>query len=283
MCRVHTHGRLLSIVLMCEHNVLLNLRCQECGHNKLICQHKANFIPKRRYVAPGRRKKAKNGQRRNYRCVHGRIKYTCVPCGGGKVCEDGIQRAVCKICAPHNRCIHDRTKYKCIECKGGSVCDHNILRTLCAECGGGSLCEHYKTKSQCTKCSTSMRCIHGTVKAICVPCDGSQICIHKKRKEYCKTCDGRSLCKTVDCETHGNKKYGGFCVFCFISNPDNFDTPLIRNHKPKEIAVADSITEMFPDFTWILDKRVKDGCSRRRPDLLLDMATHLIIIEIDET
>ena len=27
---------------------------------------------------------------------------------------------------------------------------------------------------------------------------------------------------------------------------------------------------------------VQDGCSKRRPDLLLDMGTHIIIIEIDE-
>ena len=27
---------------------------------------------------------------------------------------------------------------------------------------------------------------------------------------------------------------------------------------------------------------VKDGCSRRRPDLLLDMGSHIVIIEIDE-
>ena len=39
---------------------------------------------------------------------------------------------------------------------------------------------------------------------------------------------------------------------------------------------------MFPHFTWVADKKVKDGCSRRRPDLLLDMGSHIIIIEVDE-
>jgi hypothetical protein len=32
----------------------------------------------------------------------------------------------------------------------------------------------------------------------------------------------------------------------------------------------------------ISDKIVKDGCSRRRPDLLLDLGYQIIIVEIDE-
>lgn len=33
---------------------------------------------------------------------------------------------------------------------------------------------------------------------------------------------------------------------------------------------------------WIHDKIIKDGCSLKRPDLLLDMGSHIINIEIDE-
>jgi len=35
-------------------------------------------------------------------------------------------------------------------------------------------------------------------------------------------------------------------------------------------------------MTWISDRRVIDGCSRRRPDLLLDLGYQVIIIEVDE-
>ena len=52
--------------------------------------------------------------------------------------------------------------------------------------------------------------------------------------------------------------------------------------KTKEKDIVDRITQHFPDFTWISDKKIEDGCSRRRPDLLLDVGTHIIIVEVDE-
>jgi hypothetical protein len=56
----------------------------------------------------------------------------------------------------------------------------------------------------------------------------------------------------------------------------------MRNYKTKEKDVADRIIQSFPNFTWVLDKQIQDGCSRRRPDLLLDMGSHIIIVEVDE-
>ena len=46
--------------------------------------------------------------------------------------------------------------------------------------------------------------------------------------------------------------------------------------------MVDRIKETFPNFTWIADKKIKDGCSLRRPDLFLDMGSHIIIVEVDE-
>ncbi len=36
------------------------------------------------------------------------------------------------------------------------------------------------------------------------------------------------------------------------------------------------------DKTWICDRRIEGGCSRRRPDLFLDMGSHIVIVEVDE-
>ena len=40
--------------------------------------------------------------------------------------------------------------------------------------------------------------------------------------------------------------------------------------------------EKFVDFDWKTDKTINDGCSKRRPDLLLDFGYQIVIIEIDE-
>ncbi len=57
---------------------------------------------------------------------------------------------------------------------------------------------------------------------------------------------------------------------------------MARNYTTKENAVATFLKEKFPDVTWKCDKRVEDGCSKRRPDLLLDMESHIVIVEVDE-
>jgi hypothetical protein len=69
---------------------------------------------------------------------------------------------------------------------------------------------------------------------------------------------------------------------CFVNNPENNDKPVVRNYKTKEKDVADRIKQTFENFSWVADRRVEDGCSRRRPDLLLDMGSHVIIVEVDE-
>jgi hypothetical protein len=100
-------------------------------------------------------------------------------------------------------------------------------------------------------------------------------------KKYCAECDGSDLCKTPMCNTIAKiKKYNGYCLNCFIHLfPDE---PNSRNYKTKEKEVVDTILKLFPNLTWITDKKVQDGCSRRRPDLLVDMGTHIVIVEIDE-
>ena len=60
------------------------------------------------------------------------------------------------------------------------------------------------------------------------------------------------------------------------------DIEVARNYKTKENEVASRVKSLFPEFSWVCDKKVQDGCSLRRPDLLLDMGTHIIIVEVDE-
>ena len=75
-------------------------------------------------------------------------------------------------------------------------------------------------------------------------------------------------------------KYDGYCLSCFVRLFP--DMPIVRNYKTKETAVRYYIKEQFSNVTWICDKITNNGCSMRRPDLLLDLGYQVLIIEIDE-
>jgi hypothetical protein len=97
--------------------------------------------------------------------------------------------------------------------------------------------------------------------------DGMVDVVHKK-------------CQTLLCDIRvSNPKYKNYCLRCFIYIfPDE---PITRNYKTKEKAVSDYIQTEFFDEKWVYDKQT-GGCSKRRPDILLDLYTKVIIIEIDE-
>lgn len=105
-------------------------------------------------------------------------------------------------------------------------------------------------------------------------------CEHKKIFQLCRICDGSDLCISGYCDTMRNPKYENYCLRCFIYLfPDK---PNTRNYKTKEQNVVDYILKNFDNFSWVSDKKVLDGCSRKRPDLLLDLGYQIIIVEVDE-
>jgi hypothetical protein len=87
-------------------------------------------------------------------------------------------------------------------------------------------------------------------------------------------------CKTYLCSIRVQEKYDGYCLFCYIHIfPDK---PVSRNYKTKEYAVVEYVKTKFPSFNWIADKIVSGGCSKKRPDLILDLLYQIVIIEVDE-
>ena len=180
------------------------------------------------------------------------------------------------------KCEHGRRKSTCKECGGASICEHGRQKSRCKECGGASICEHGRNKSQCKECGGSQICEHNRNKSICKECGGASICEHGRQKSTCKECGGSALCRSSWCHTRKNHKYEGYCMPCFVNNPENMHKPAMRNYKTKEKEVVDYVLHHYPEFTWVADRKIQDGCSLRRPDLLLDMGTHIIICEIDE-
>jgi len=87
-------------------------------------------------------------------------------------------------------------------------------------------------------------------------------------------------CQSEWCFTHVKNKYDGYCLFCYINLfPDK---PVTRNYKTKEYSVVEFVKNKCPNHNWISDKTISDGCSKRRPDLLLDLGYQVVIVEVDE-
>jgi hypothetical protein len=216
------------------------------------------------------------------KCEHNKRKTRCIECGGSEICTHNKVKYRCKECNGSELCSHNKRNSNCKECGGGSICEHNRHRSKCIECKGGSICDHNKRREHCKICKGSSICKHLKLKFRCRECDGSAFCKHNKDKAYCKECGGSALCNSPWCETRVTKKYDGYCFNCFIHLfPEQ---PNSRNYKTKEKATIDYILEQFPieSYTWITDKKIQDGCSRKRPDILLDLGYQVVIVEVDE-
>jgi len=251
----------------CEHG-RRRTTCRECGGSQ-ICKH-------------SKRKNTCKECGGSEICEHEIHKSFCKQCGGSQICEHGKQKSRCKKCGGSQICSHGKQKSYCIDCGGSLLCSHGKRKNTCKDCGGSEMttCKHGKFKPQCRECGGSAFCEHGRRRTTCRECGGSQICKHGKKKPYCIDCGGSALCRSELCETTGNNKYEGYCLRCFIHLfPDK---PNTRNYKTKEKDVVDRIIHTFTNFTWSADKKIQGGCSRRRPDLLLDMGSHIIILEVDE-
>ena len=58
---------------------------------------------------------------------------------------------------------------------------------------------------------------------------------------------------------------------------------VFRNYKTKEGAVLCHVKQCFPELTIIDDRRINGGCSAKRPDIFIELLTHVIIVEVDES
>jgi EsV-1-7 cysteine-rich motif len=218
-----------------------------------------------------------------------------------------------KYCAEHKTDDMINVKYKRCQhpnCKSGASCNVLGLKAkYCAEHKTDDMinvtykrCQHPTCKSQPSFNYIGMKarfCAeHKTDDMVNV---NDKCCEHPKCKsrascnvlglkaKYCaehKTDDminvvsKRCVGQEGTCMTLVKCNYRGYCLHCFMHTFPN--EPVLRNYKTKEKVVVDRIKSHFPDFVWRHDKVVECGVSRRRPDLLLDVGSHVLIIEIDE-
>lgn len=151
----------------------------------------------------------------------------------------------------------------------------------CFNLGGESVgiyCSGHKKKDmidiihkRCLECNTTP----------CFNIEGTKVgqdCSEHKKEDMIDVIN--KSCKTHLCYTLIRNKYEGYCLRCFINLfPDK---PVCRNYKTKENDVVCRIQESFSNLTWRADKTIHDGCSKKKPDVFLDMGSHIVIAEIDE-
>ncbi len=142
------------------------------------------------------------------------------------------------------------------------ILDINVIAVRAR--GGSGLCPHNKRKYDCKECGGNAFLAHGK----------------KKSTSRCKDYNGCKLYKGPRCETSGNTRHKGHCVLCFIHLYPG--EPTARNYEMKTSAATTDLSGKFPDVEWMQDKRVGSGCSKRKPGLLLDMGSYIVIIDVDD-
>jgi hypothetical protein len=197
--------------------------------------------------------------------------HKCIECKNKRSCFgfEGENPTHCGECKEEH--MIDVTSKKCIQCdikspyfglKGGKP-------THCADCKEENMIDVRSKK--CLKCNIKHPFfgLKGGKPTHCADCKEENMFDVKNKK-----------CKSNYCETLANRYYDGYCAFCYGNLFP--DSPVVRNFKTKERLVVDYIKEVFPDYTWIFDKIIEGACSKRRPDIYLELGYQIIIIEVDE-
>ncbi len=183
----------------------------------------------------------------------------------------------------------DKIPLYCRKCKPEGVV--NLTNKMCVVCN--KTVPHFglpntKTPTHCKSCKLpemqdvkNKKCIICNNKFPVYGIPNTKIATHCKD---CKQCDMENIrhpkCKSEWCNSIISNKFKGYCKYCYIHLfPDE---AISKNYKTKELSVVKFVKDNFNDFNIQTDKIIENGCSRRRPDILIDLGYQVIIVEIDE-
>lgn len=214
-------------------------------------------------------------------CEHGKVRSRCPKCDGSEYCEHKQRREFCVTCKGSATCEHGKRRIRCDDCGGADRCVHRRDRRWCVECAGDRVCEHKRIRDQCVQCGGRSICQHHRKRAICKECRGSYLCIHDRQRNHCPLCTPSIACQHCKYVTIRQSQWKPYCFHCYcVLHPDE---PVPRRFRLKEHYVVDAIKAHFGDtLTLRCDKRIEDGCTKYRPDILIDYGAYCVIIEIDE-
>lgn len=197
---------------------------------------------------------------------------------------------VCKKTIPSFGLPDDKKAQYCGDCKKDGMI--NIKSHKCIKCNikhpSFGLPDN-KVAQYCRDCKKDdMINIKSPKCIICKKIEASFGLPNDKKRQYCFNCKKDDMvnvkdnkCKSEWCSTIAIvKKYEGYCAYCFTNiYPDK---PVSRNYKTKEREVVNFVKDNFEEFTIKTDKKIYDGCSRKRPDIFIDLGYQVVIVEVDE-
>jgi hypothetical protein len=145
--------------------------------------------------------------------------------------------------------------------------------TKCIKCIEKGMIDLKHIICQCTKKTQAIYGYENGSPICCSKCiKAGMIDLHNKPKP----------CNNKECGMNASSSCKGYCQPCFINKfPDE---PIVKYYRVKELAVVKHIKLTHPDIESkiISNKTIVGGSSKHRPDILLVLPTHAIIIEIDE-
>ncbi len=250
------------------------------------------------------------GQKPNYCFTHKKDKMVnvvsklCIGCNTTRPCynKSGLKPLYCVNCKEDD--MIDVINKKCIDCNE-SIPNFNYkgLKPLyCFDCKEDDMID-VKNK-MCIDCNQTIPSYNypGSKPLYCVNCKEndmidirSKMCIKCNKIQpsynkpglkplYCTNCkednmiDVRSkMCIFCNKTTahYDNYKYCGPCN-AFV-NPESIQG---KKYRFKQNTIVDILKKYF--IFDIIDKQIDNGCSDRKPDLIIDCLTHIVNIEIDE-
>jgi hypothetical protein len=191
-----------------DQNPELEQWCEQGITGLLSSVHPA--LPRKRKITsqPSGQPPAKKGPAK---CIHGRRKNLCKPCGGIGICTHGNIKYRCRECKGKAICSHGHLKYYCAAC---NPCPHKRTKRNCAACNPRLVCKHKLLRAACKTCNARRNCSHDRVRALCIQCKEKKTCVHNKLKRCCQECKAAKLTKRnarTIC-AHGN--YSRRCQEC---------------------------------------------------------------------
>jgi hypothetical protein len=181
----------------------------------------------------------------------------------------------------------DRKAIYCAYCKDRHI-DKEILKdvknAMCVNCKEHRPTYGIERATHCATCADKSIMSDQRHDMCIVPDCGTRSTFgyESKKPLYClehsigKNCEDVMNPRCQECNiTTENRNYKPYCSSCYYNlNPEEERS---INFKTKELAFTRAL---YPDL--ILDRVIQGGTSRYRPDALLRLPTHSIIIEIDE-